>query len=482
MADKMTGQAQAAPPADAKDLIARHAGAAEPVWLWDRRRNRIVWGNAAAVAFWDAGSLLDLVEFRFVAGSPEARLGNGLKDGEEREAILSPKGEPLRAQMRAEAVVLFDGSEGTLVEVLKRLPPAADPGVARKAALFDAAPVALFQLDDDGTVIEANAAATDVLAIVVRDRLAAIARQVLKTGSANTVIRGSDGSNDRSWRLNAMRLEQGEILVRADDVTDRLYLEGLKQQPPPGPTKKTEPVSQPEGGPGPDRLIANLSHEMRNPLNAIIGFSEVMQQRRFGPLGNHRYEGYVDDIRMSADHLLSLINDLLDIGSLAEGRYKVDFQSVSLTTLVAECLRMLERLAGEMGVAVDTEFEASLPPVVADARAMKQVLLNVLSNAIRFTPAGGKVAVRGELGEEGGLTLTIRDSGVGMNGDELARALEPYGQVEGALQRRSKGTGLGLPLSRALAEATKCDFRIESAKGRGTTVTLSFPANRVLAG
>jgi signal transduction histidine kinase len=482
MADKLSGQTHEAPPADARALIERHAGAAEPAWLWDARRSRIVWGNDAAVKFWDAGSALDLVEYRFLAGSPEAELGNGLKGGDERTAVLAPTGEALRAHVRAEAAVLFDGSEGVLVHIVENLPPVADPALARKAALFDSAPVALLLVEMTGEVAEANAAGQEYAATLGRDLLATLATQAVIRGSANRTATLTNGPAERSLRLFASRSEdEATVLIRIDDVTDRRALEA--QAPPPAPPRASDPPPPaPQPTEGQDRVIANLSHEMRNPLNAIIGFSEIMQQRRFGPLGNHRYEGYVDDIHMSASHLLGLVNDLLDLGSLAEGRFKVHFEAVSLAAIVAESARMLATLASSHGIELATALEPALPPVVADARAMRQVLLNVMSNAIKFTATGGSVRVEGSVQEDGGVALSVRDNGIGMNSDELARALDAYGQVDSVLQRRSKGTGLGLPLAKALAEANKCEFHIVSAPQQGTTVTISFPAARVLAG
>lgn len=493
MADKLSGQAQNAPPADARTLAARYGAADEPVWLWDTRRNRIVWGNTAAVRFWDAGSALDLVEYRFLSGSPEAKLGNGLRGGEEREAVLAPTGEPLRARVRAEDAVLFDSSEGVLVQILETLAPSTDPVAARKASLFDAAPVALLTIDASGVVLEANAAAKEFAGALSADVRVKLATQAMTRGSVNRSVVVTIARQERALRLFATRLEdttEPGVIVRIDDVTDRRALEvemlqnaspPAKREEKPAPVAVETTVSRVEDKKNSD-FVANLSHEMRNPLNAILGFSEIMQQRRFGPLGNHRYEGYVDDIHMSAAHLLDLVNDLLDLGKIADGHLKLDFESVSLAAITGECGRMLKMQADEMGVRLEIAVPSSLPPVVADTRAMRQLVLNVMSNAVKFTPEGGEVSVIGAMDSDGGVVLRITDTGVGMTADELAHAMEPYGQVDGALQRQRKGTGLGLPLAKALAEANKCDFRIVSAPGAGTQVEIAFSPARVLAG
>jgi signal transduction histidine kinase len=485
MADKLSGQAQVAPPEDAATLAARFADAEQPAWLWDPRRNRIVWGNAAAVRFWQSGSALDLVEYRFLPESPEARLGNGLRGGDEREAVLAPDGSALRARVRADDAALFDGSEGVLVRIIETLEATADPALERRATAFDAAPVALLTIDITGAIIEANTAARAFADDLTADALAAIALQALTRGTANRTLETDAGLH---LRLVAMRMESAEqphIILRIDDVTDRIRLEAALAQRP-ARAAKAEPKPQPPAAPPPlthDKdLVASLSHEMRNPLNAILGFTEIMQQRRFGPLGNHRYEGYVDDIHMSAAHLLELVSDLLDLGKLAEGHFKVDFEAVSLAAIVGECTRMLKLQADQLGVKLDIAVPSSLPPVVADNRAMRQLVLNVLSNAIKFTPSDGEVAVSGHMTNDGGVLLKITDTGVGMTEEELSRAMQPYSQVDNLLQRQRRGTGLGLPLAKALAEANKCDFRIRSTPHGGTQVELSFSPARVLAG
>lgn len=488
MADKLSGQAQLQPPEDARSLANRYAAADEPAWLWDPRRSRMVWGNAAAVRFWEAGSPLDLIEYRFLGGSPEAKLGNGLRGGDEREAVLAPNGTPLRMRVRAEDAVLFDASEGVLVQVVETLPEAVDPVAARRAALFDAVPVPLIALSIAGEITDANAAAAEYVDNLSAQVLEDIAMQAALRGSMNRSLAVSIAGQDRALRLSATRLEDTAlpgIILRIDDVTDRRTLEAQMQHTAAisKSAEKAERQVEAAAKPGISTdFVSNLSHEMRNPLNAILGFSEVMQQRRFGPLGNHRYEGYIDDIHMSAEHLLELVTDLLDLGKLNEGKFKIEFESVSLAAIVGECARMLKMQADTLDVTLDIAVPSSLPPVVADMRAMRQLVLNIMSNAVKFTPRGGEVSVTGAMTSDGGVALRITDTGVGMTEDELAHAMEPYGQIDGTLQRERKGTGLGLPLAKALADANKCEFHIRSAPKGGTQVEIGFSSARVLAG
>ena len=230
-------------------------------------------------------------------------------------------------------------------------------------------------------------------------------------------------------------------------------------------------------------FLARISHELRTPLNAIIGFSEVMGEEKFGPIANDRYKGYLADIRTSGEHLLSLINDLLDLSKIEAGKLELNFASVGLDGLIQQCLKIMQPQAARERVIMRVSSPDDLPAVVADERALRQILLNLLSNAIKFTPPGGQVIVSTVLDEDGSLQIRIRDTGPGMTASELERALEPFGQVDLAQARSAvPGTGLGLPLTKALTEANRAELRIESTPGAGTLVLVVFPPERVLAG
>ncbi|HFB98061.1 MAG TPA: HAMP domain-containing histidine kinase, partial [Bryobacterales bacterium] len=228
-------------------------------------------------------------------------------------------------------------------------------------------------------------------------------------------------------------------------------------------------------------FLASISHELRTPLNAILGFSEVMRQQRFGEMGNEKYLGYANDIHESGEHLLSLINDLLDLSKIEAGKFELDFTAVDLGSVVEECLNLMQEEAAKARVILRRSVPANLPKVVADARSMKQVFLNLLSNAVKFTEPGGQVMVSLKINDAGELTARVRDTGVGMSGQELQRALKPFERItrEGA---EKPGTGLGLPLTKALVEANRARFSIKSEPGKGTTATITFPTPRVLAG
>jgi len=224
-------------------------------------------------------------------------------------------------------------------------------------------------------------------------------------------------------------------------------------------------------------FLANMSHELRTPLNAILGFSEVLQTELFGPLGHARYKEYADYVHRSGAHLLDLINDVLDLSKIDAGRMELKESDFAVTELVEEAVMMVrDKAKGHCALVV--EMGAPLPVIVADKRLIKQVLLNLLSNAIKFTPAGGQVTMRA-FQDDAGVALEVADTGIGMDEEELKVAFSPYGQIDSKIARQHQGTGLGLPISRALAELHDGTLTAESRKGYGTTLTLRLPACRI---
>jgi PAS domain S-box-containing protein len=228
-------------------------------------------------------------------------------------------------------------------------------------------------------------------------------------------------------------------------------------------------------------FLAKISHEIRTPLNAIIGFSEVMMDERFGPVGNERYKEYLKDIHTSGGHLISLLNDLLDLSKIEAGKLELTFVSVNLNDLVQQCVAIMQQQANRERVIIRTSLPASLPQIVADARSVRQIALNLLSNSIKFTGAGGQVIVSTTVTDEHEVVLRVRDTGVGMSEKELQTALEPFRQLATSVRWGSSGTGLGLPITKALTEANHARFRITSRVDSGTLVEVAFPATRVLA-
>nr|CAX84024.1 Sensor protein [uncultured bacterium] len=226
-------------------------------------------------------------------------------------------------------------------------------------------------------------------------------------------------------------------------------------------------------------LLANMSHELRTPLNAIIGFSEGMKLQLFGPLGSAKYEEYAEDINASGQHLLKLINDILDVSAIEAGKTTLQEELLNVVEIAETSLRLVRARAEKGSVSLFLEASDGLPPLLADGRRIKQILLNLLSNAVKFTPEGGRVTLKAGIDEVGRLHLAVADTGIGMDEKELTLAMTEFGQVDGGLDRRHEGTGLGLPLTKGLVEIHGGIFSVESKKGHGTTASAIFPASRL---
>lgn len=226
-------------------------------------------------------------------------------------------------------------------------------------------------------------------------------------------------------------------------------------------------------------FLAKISHEVRTPLSAIIGFAEIMYEERFGPLGTTRYKDYLKDILKSGAHVVNLINDLLDLSKIEAGRADLDFTTLQPNAVVASTVKLLQNEAARRRVILRQSLAGNLPSVIADERSLMQIMLNILSNAIKFTDEGGQVIVSTARTVKGDLVIRVKDTGVGMSDQELRTALEPFRQIK--TSRHTGGTGLGLPLTKALVEANRASMTILSAKNAGTLVEITFPSTRVLA-
>jgi two-component system, cell cycle sensor histidine kinase PleC len=228
------------------------------------------------------------------------------------------------------------------------------------------------------------------------------------------------------------------------------------------------------------RFLATMSHELRTPLNAILGFSEVMKSELFGPHGVPQYKEYATDIHGSGQHLLNIINEILDLSRIEAGRYELHEEAVDLAATADDCRHMLDMRARNKSITLRTALDTTMPRLWADERAVRQIIINLLANAIKFTPSGGEVTIKVGWTQGGGQYIAIRDTGPGIPEEEIPTVLSSFGRGELAIKTAEQGTGLGLPIVKGLVDLHRGQFHLRSKLREGTEVIVAFPAERVM--
>jgi two-component system cell cycle sensor histidine kinase PleC len=228
-------------------------------------------------------------------------------------------------------------------------------------------------------------------------------------------------------------------------------------------------------------FLANISHELRTPLNAIIGFSDLMQREMLGPLGNEQYASYISDIHQSGSHLHDVINDILDLSKIEAGQMELHETQVDVKRAIERCIRVVATRADDSGLTLNTDLPDTLPFITADERKLKQILINLISNAVKFTEAGGSITIEARSGSDEGVIIRVIDTGIGIAKDDIPKVLRAFEQVDSSLSRTHEGTGLGLPLTKSLVELHDGTLELDSEIGVGTTVSVRLPAARLAA-
>jgi two-component system cell cycle sensor histidine kinase PleC len=271
-------------------------------------------------------------------------------------------------------------------------------------------------------------------------------------------------------RVVMRRLPDGSMVGTRTDITDLNHhaqqLEAARQE--------AEAANRTKS-----RFLATMSHELRTPLNAVIGFSDVLRSELFGPIGLAKYRDYAGHIHDSAMHLLNVLSDILDMSKVEAGKISLHESTLDPGALIAEVAELFVQEAGFANVALERTVLPGLPPLFGDPRYVRQMLINLLSNALKFTPGGGRIEITAALDDGGDLVIGVVDTGIGMTEDQLAVALAPFGQIDSPLMRKYQGTGLGLPIVKSLVELHGGRLEIASAPSAGTRVSLIFPAARL---
>lgn len=299
---------------------------------------------------------------------------------------------------------------------------------------------------------------------------AAVASRVADMRNAPASIEEFTLEGGRVIECRFSPMPDGGLIATFLDVTSRKRVEANLRQA----KEEAELASRTK-----TEFLANISHELRTPLNAIIGFAEILSSQIFGRLGDERYVHYAADIRDSGQHLLTLINDVLDVSKIEFGKLELTEEPVDITAVLESCLRLMRDRAETAGLELRAEIAKDLPFFQADARRLKQILLNLMSNAVKFTPPGGRITLRANLLADG-LSIAVADTGIGIAASDLDKALRPFGQIDSRMARKYQGTGLGLPLTKSMIEMHGGRLSLESEAGRGTTATVWLPRARMI--
>ena len=474
--------------------------AALPVAILVYRQQETLFANQALLQSTGYESLEALSE----AGGITAILNNDVKEDEapSRQYLTTKSGER-KAITPLLHTVPWDGQKALLLSFVpaermsdEEMPAALElTKISEIQNILDTATDGVILLDEDGSILSLNASAEALFGIRQADAIEKPFTELFARESRDTVQDYVNGqlSHGVERLLNDGReviaTESGGGLIPVFLTISPMHSSGKLcavirdmtswkkvEEELTNARRQAETASEQKSD-----FLAHVSHEIRVPLNSIIGFSDVMLEERFGPIDNDRYLDYLQDIKRSGMHVLELINDLLDLSKIEAGKLELSFEAVDLNQIVAETVALVQPQANENRIIIRTSLSLAVPKVVADPRSIRQIILNLVSNAIKFSEPNSQVIVSTVYESSGEVALRIRDTGKGMNEKQIQDAMKPFQQAHTIDERSSRGTGLGLPLTKALVEANRAHFELESEPDHGTIAHVNFPSQRVLA-
>lgn len=475
------------------------------LWVFDIDRARVIWANQAALKIWRAESLAELRARDMgsdMSPAVAARLRQYQEDFINRDVSFSevwtlyPHGEPRAVDVVFRGVRLDDGRMAMLCEVTAEF--SETPESLRSAegllhtsvmiTLYDAAGCPLYS-NPAARASAIGSAAAGVATLARRFVLAADHKRLMEgvaaTGEARLMARVHTAQGQRWHEIMARTCRDAAtgapalLVSEADMTAAKEYQAELEES-----RAKLEEQAQElrelhraaeAASRAKSQFLAHMSHELRTPLNAIIGFSDVTRQGTFGPVEPPRYRDYAQLIHESGNLLLDLINDILDISKIEAGKFELRPELIEARALIEASSRLVSGMAKEAGVRLVTDIEGGIETLYGDARAIKQIIINLLSNAVKFTPTGGRINLTIAPRPDGASAITVKDNGIGMDPDEIGRALDPFRQIDSSVASNHRGTGLGLALVKNLVEIHGGTLDIVSRRAEGTAITAVLP-------
>jgi signal transduction histidine kinase len=481
-----------------------------PIWVFDFDHKRVLWGNPAALDLWRAPHLEELLCRDLgtdMSPSVAARLMQYREDFERRDACFSevwtlyPQGHPRTLHVIYSGLRLSDGRMALFCEGISAFNETPETLRSAEALLHASVMITLYDLA--GLPLYRNPAARSAAPreeagpgisgsgtplgsrFVDAHAYGQMLAELTTLGEAKLIARIHTAAGERWHAITARDCHDAATgaparLVTEVDVTEtKLYQRRLEESQ--GQLERQTSdlrLAQQEAeaaSRAKSSFLAHMSHELRTPLNAIIGFSDVMQRGTLGEIGPPVYGDYAKIIHESGEHLLALINDILDISKIEAGKVELQPEALDPRTLTESSRRLVSGLVDTAGSSLSVEVEDGLDSIFGDERALKQIIINLLSNAVKFTPAGGSIALKVHRHGRNGSRLTVSDTGIGMSPADITKALDPFGQINSAVSGRHRGTGLGLSLAKMLTELHGGQLEVESAPDAGTRVSVILP-------